>query len=118
MLVCTSATACFEPISGAEYDNLIEVELNEEEEAYHLKVPKKLDNTGSAQIFLSYSKAFKDGVGVADFTTELTFGFSWKVITGSFKVPKREGYTPYLRVVWPGESCDTVAISRALVAVE
>ncbi|GGJ01156.1 hypothetical protein GCM10007978_43520 [Shewanella hanedai] len=101
------------PNSGSEFDDLIVVQNNKEPNSFHIEVPKKLEGSGSARVYLSYSKS-SGGEAVPDITEELKFWFNWSVVSGDFSAPKKEGYIPYIRVVWPGEVCDTVANSKYL----
>ena len=111
---CSYGFACAVPIHGPEFDALISVEQRDAPNLYYLEVPKKLDGTGAARIYLSYSKQARRDLRGAEFTKELKFWFGWKVISGDFIAPKKEGYAPYIHVVWPGELCDTVANSKNL----
>ena len=106
-LACTFANY------GPEFDALIIIKNNEEPDSFYLEVPKKLENTGSANVYLSYSKVLGNE-RIAEFSEELKFWFSWGVIEGDFSAPKKEGYVSYIHVVWPGEVCDTVANSGNL----
>lgn len=122
LLVLTSlsslfALACMFPNSGPEFDELIVLKNNKEPNSFHLEVPKKLEGSGAARIYLSYSK-LSGGEKVPEITEELNFWFNWSVINGDFTAPKKVGYKPYIRVVWPGEVCDTVANSKYLGSIK
>lgn len=110
ILVSSSFTwACMVPHSGAEYDELITLKRSTEESTYHIEFPKNLEGTGSAVAYLSYSKSGVGDIRLAEFTIPLKFWFGWNVLSGNFKVPVKKGYIPYVRVIWPGEVCNTVA---------
>jgi len=111
---CSLASACLFPISGPEYDALINISTNKETDSYHLKIPKKLENTDAAQVSLFYRKVVASDMGAALLSEELSFGFAWEVISGDFSAPKKEGYVSYIYVTWPAEVCSTVATSKNL----
>lgn len=112
ILLCPIVLGCVLPIHGPEYDSLIDITKNDYDGSYHVEVPKKLKNTGAARVYLIYSKSGDRKNGVANISRELDFGFGWKAIKGDFVAPKKEGYAPYIHVVWPGEVCSTVANAK------
>ena len=102
------------PEGGAEYDAKVKVSNLNEENRYRLEIPKKLKNTGSVKIYLGYVKSSGGATRYLQYDKKLRYWFEGEVVDIEFTAPPKEGYKPYIHVLWPGEVCDIIANSKNL----
>ena len=109
---------CMFPEGGSEYDSKLIIDKLIEENRYRLTVPKKLKSSGSVKIYLGYAKESENQFRYLEYGQRIKYWFQGKIVEVEFTAPPKEGYKPYVHVLWPGEVCDTVANSKNLDELE
>ena len=109
LLFNNNVVACVMPYSGSEYNTLVKVEKIKDKKSYSISLPKSLEGTDTAIAYLAYAKHPLKENNIAEHMVELKLTKKENTMSGQFKATVREGYAPYVHVVWPGEICNAIA---------
>lgn len=101
--------SCSTQSYGIEYDSLIKISHEDTNNLIRLELPRKLNKSKVAKVYLAYAKMPVGNVYGAEFMTKLKLKKSKKSLIGNYKLEEKEGYKPYIHIVWNDKNCGTVA---------
>jgi hypothetical protein len=119
--VATNTFACFTPISGEKYNELILVEQVENQNRFSFRIPLMVEDRQLSRVYLHFGIETPNGYGRSDEWVNVPFsaydglvvGEVWLdpsktnppfAQTGRFPLDKSKKYYPYLHIAWDTKS--------------